>query len=215
MKRLPFNACDYRCERCLETAECAVFQKLQERSLLHRLHGRDEDDLAVVLEDVHEIFEETKEMLLEKAEEFGIDLDEIPQEISDTEERGHFYSVNDPLYKLSHDFTIQTHAFLKDIDSIVTGDAKVYFEDILWHHTVVTAKIFRALGSDEDDEVLREDARNSAAVAVKSLTICIMAFEYVASHYPQISEECKRLSALAKEIKREVKNKFHSSEFHS
>ena len=35
METLPFNACDYRCERCLETEQCAVFRmgaELDERS---------------------------------------------------------------------------------------------------------------------------------------------------------------------------------------
>ena len=41
MKRLPFNVCDYRCERCLETADCAVFRKLQERSLRDWIAGSD------------------------------------------------------------------------------------------------------------------------------------------------------------------------------
>jgi hypothetical protein len=208
LKRLTFNACDYRCERCLETAGCDVFQKQQERSLLHRLHGRDGDDLAVVLEDVREIFEETKEMLLEKAEEFGIDLNYIPEEVSAAEDREFLESERDPLYKRSQDFTMQTHAFLKNIDSIVTGEARDYFDDILWHHTVVTAKIFRALGSDEDDDILREDSRNSAAVAVKSLTICIMAFEYLASRYPEIAAKCKGLSAIAETIKKDVRARF-------
>jgi glycogen debranching enzyme len=103
---------------------------------------------------------------------------------------------------------MQTHAFLKNIDSIVTGEARDYFDDILWHHTVVTAKIFRALGSDEDDDILREDSRNSAAVAVKSLTICIMAFEYLASRYPEIAAKCKGLSAIAETIKKDVRARF-------
>jgi hypothetical protein len=208
LKRLPFNACDYRCERCLETAACAVFQKLQEKSLLHRLRGVDEDDPAAIFQDVADILDETQQMIQKEADEFGIDLGDIPEEVSAAMDREFWESENDPLYKRSHDFTMQTHTFLKNIDSMVTGEARDYFDDILWHHTVVTAKIFRALGPDDDDEALREDVRNSAAVAVKSLTICIMSFEFLASRYPAIAAECKGLSAIAETIKKDVRARF-------
>jgi len=86
MKRLPFNACDYRCERCLETAECAVFQKLQERSL-QNWTGGDGNDSAAVLRDIRESFRETEARIKQKARDIGIDLDGIAGESSAEETR--------------------------------------------------------------------------------------------------------------------------------
>jgi hypothetical protein len=51
-------------------------------------------------------------------------------------------------------------------------------------------------------------AVNSAAVAMKSLTICIMAFDMLASRYPEISGECKEFSDTAAGVKRALRERF-------
>ena len=207
MKRLPFNACDYRCEHCLATADCAVFQKLQEPSLQDFIGSNNGNDSAAVLREIRESFRETEARIKQKARELGIDLDGISggssaEEIRETCLR----TMNDPLYKRSYDFTMQTHEFLQAAERVVDGDAKDYFDDIAWHHTVVVAKVCRTVGWNSHEEGA-VDAKNSAAVAVKSLTICIMAFDYLASRHPEISEECERLSAAARQIKEEIKER--------
>jgi len=207
MKRLPFNVCDYRCERCLETADCAVFRKLQERSLRDWIAGSDGSDSDAVLHDIRESFRETEARIKQKALDLGIDLDEISggssaEELRETCRR----TMEDPLYKRSYDFTMQTHEFLRTAERAVDGEAKEYYDDIAWHHTVVVAKVYRTVGWKAHEEGA-VDAKKSAAVAVKSLTICIMAFEYLASRYPALSQECGRLSAVAGRIKEELKER--------
>lgn len=205
MKRLPFNACDYRCERCLETAECAVYQKSPEHLLEHRLSGGDgDDDLSSVLEDIQKSFRETKEMIRAEAEEFGIDIDDLPADYCEEEERRHSASMNDALFCRASDFTKESREFLKTIDPLVDGDSRAFYEDINWHHTIVSAKVFRAVGG-EGNEYLDEDARNSAAVAVKSLTICIMAFDELASRFSDMSETCGKLGAMASALKVDIR----------
>ena len=202
MKNLPFNACDYRCEHCLVTAECAVFKKLQERSLQRGVGGSDENDLVAALRDMRESFRETEGMIKRKAREFGIDIDELAGGITAAEIREEHRSImEDPLYKRSHEFTMQTDRFLLAAGPAVADQAREYLDDIGWHHTVVTAKVYRALGWKMDGDVSL-DARSSAAVAMNSLTICIMAFDYLASQYPAIGEECRRLSASGSQIKK-------------
>jgi hypothetical protein len=205
MNPLPFNACDYRCERCLATAECAVFQKVQE--LERGINDGDENDFATVLDDLRESFRETEEMIKQRARELGIDIDEIAGGASTEEIRERRRNImDDPLYKRAHEFTMRTHRFLQAAGPVVAGEVKEYVDDIAWHHTVVTAKVYRALGWRTDEEQAF-DAKKSAAVAVKSLTICIMAFDYLASRYPGISGECGRLSAAARQIKEEIKDR--------
>lgn len=207
MKRLPFNACDYRCERCLETAECAVFQKLQERSLQNWTGSSGGNDSAAVLSDIRESFRETEAQIKQKARDFGIDLDGIAGMPSSEEVQGQLRgAVEDPLYKRSYAFTMQTHEFLRAAERLVDGEAKEYFDDIAWHHTVVVAKVYRTVvwRAHEEEAI---DAKKSAAVAVKSLTICIMAFEYLASRYPALTQECGRLSAAARQIKEEIRER--------
>jgi hypothetical protein len=207
MKPLPFNACDYRCERCLETAECAVFQKLRAGSFQDRIGSSEGNDSAAVLRDIRESFRETETRIKQKARELGIDLDGIAGPPPAAEVRGRSRSsLEDPLYKRSHDFTLQTHEFLRAAERSVDGEAKEYFDDIVWHHTVVAAKVCRAVGWRAHEEGAI-DAKRSAAVAVKSLTICVMAFEYLASRYPSLSQECGRLSAAARQIKEEIRER--------
>jgi hypothetical protein len=206
MKTSPYNACDYRCERCLETERCKVFQMELEREERNFALGRDTHGIEAALRDVGEIFAETKEMLLEKAEEFDIDLvalvDARPRDVFEEAKK-------DPLYQRSFDFTMKNRAFLKKIEPAITSEGKEFFDDIEWHHTVVSAKVFRAIGSDDEPE-MRFDAVNSAAVAMKSLTICIMAFDTLASLYPKMSGECREFSDMARGIKQTLRERFAS-----
>jgi hypothetical protein len=177
-----------------------------EREVRNFALGRDTHGIEAALRDVGEIFAETKEMLLEKAEEFDIDLDEL----ADVGPRDGFEEAKkDPLYQRSFDFTMKTRAFLKKIGPAITSGGKEFFDEIEWHHTVVSAKVFRAIGSDDEPE-MRFDAVNSAAVAMKSLTICIMAFDELALSYPDMSGECREFSDMARGIKQTLRERFAS-----
>jgi len=204
METLPFNACDYRCERCLATERCAVFQDLSDRGARNFALGRDSDGLDAALRDVGDIFNETRDMLAEKAAEFGIDLDEFaaagPRDIFEEAKK-------DPLYVSAFDFTMQVRNFLKTAEPIMLLAGQDFLEDIMWHHTVVSAKVFRAIGSEDDPEI-RFDAVNSAAVAMNSLAICIMAFDALAPLYPMLEWECKRLSGKSLELKQYISSRF-------
>jgi len=205
MNELPFNACDYRCEHCLVTGECAVYQKLKERSLKRALNGIGENDVAAVLHDIRESFRETEAQIKQKARDLGIDIDEISGGTSREAISGqHRGAEDDPLYLSALDFTRQAQRFLRSAGAVVGEEEKEYLEDIAWHHTVVPVKIYRALGwrTDGDGAV---DAVNSAAVAAKSLTICIMAFDYLAPRYTALLPACRNLSDDARKIKEEIK----------
>jgi len=183
-----------------------VYLDGQERSSDHRLSNRDrEDDLSAVLDDVQESFREAEEMIRAGAEKFGIDIDDIPTDVFDEVERRHDASRNDTLFCRASDFTQQTREFLKTIDPLVDGASRVFYDDIDWHHTVVSAKVFRAVGADPGNEHRQEDARNSAAVAVKSLTICTMAFDELASHFPDMTEACTKLGGMASALKIDIR----------
>jgi hypothetical protein len=123
----------------LETEQCAVFRIESEREARNFALGREPNGIEAALRDVGEIFAETKEMLLEKAEEFDIDLGEL----ADAGPGDAFEEAkNDPLYLQSFDFTMKTRAFLDKIEPVITSTGKEFFDDIEWHHTVVSAKSF-------------------------------------------------------------------------
>ncbi len=207
MKNAPFNSCDYRCERCLETDRCRVFQTIQKRSLLSS-EQNGEDNLDVVLNDLRESFRETEEMIKQKARELGIDIDEIAGGASADEIRdNHSDILDDELYRKCHSFTTETSRMLQDISRNVNEAGREYVDDISWHHTVITAKIYRALGWKTEGEIAA-DAKNSAAVAMKSLTICIMAFNELGSQHAAAAADCARLSAGGRKLKDDIRKRF-------
>jgi hypothetical protein len=208
MKTLPFNACDYRCERCLVTEKCAVFLKLRDYSLLEELRDRPVDELSVVLDAIRESFVETERIIKEKAKEFGIDINELAGGDTADEIREHHARVTkDGLYLRSLEFTGAVHRFLQDA-SPFPEEARDSVEDIVWHHTVIPAKLFRALAWTPGNDEMDFDRRNSAAVALKSLAICIMALDYLASNHPAVRLECERLSGAGTSIKHEIGERF-------
>ncbi len=204
MEMSPYNSCDYRCERCLETERCAVFHMESERDVRNFALGRETNGIEAALRDVEDIFSETKEMLREKAEEFGIDL----VDLADAGPRDTFEETKKaPLYQRSFEITMNTQALLKEIEPVITPAGKEYFDDVVWHHTVFSAKVFRAIDPDYDPDI-RFDAINSAAVAMKSLTICIMAFDKLAVLYPTLSKKCKELSHRMTGLKQSIRSRF-------
>jgi hypothetical protein len=166
--------------------------------------GRETEGMEAALRDVGEVFAETKEMLLEMAKELDIDQEELANVEPRVESEE---AKKDPLYQRSYEFTMRTHKFLEKIEPVITPAGRESFGDIQWHHTVVSAKVFRAIRSNDNPD-MRFDSINSAAVAIKSLTICIMAFEELALRYPGIAKECGEFEKRATNIKQAVRERF-------
>jgi hypothetical protein len=208
--KLPFNACDYRCERCLETAQCHVFRTIQQHSLLKGVDNRSDFFSEAVLDDIRESFRETEEMIKQKARELGIDIAGIAGGGSEAEIRDSRPAIlDDPLYEECRTFAGDASLFLKTAYPGIREEDGEYLDDLAWHHSVVTPKIYRALGWRTDGDIAL-DAKNSAAVALKSLTICIMAFDYLSRHQT-IAEECRRLSSAGTALKDKIKNRFQTA----
>jgi hypothetical protein len=202
MSGSPFNSCDYLCEECSETENCKVFALLREKALSKRLSGAVRNGAVESLEDVKESLDETIELLNRMATELGMSL-EGTDEVDDLEQN---CIDNDDLYQLSLAFTMKTHAFLKRIEPFVKSESDEAFRDAVWYHTMVSVKTHRAIASDYDG--LSEDAMDSAAVAIKSLTKCIEAFRLIGKDCSPASRESGSLSKTALEIRRQVRRRF-------
>lgn len=109
--RIPgiYNFCDRWCERCEFTARCEVFA----REAAYNLDESDDpmgDALAVVAKS----FADAKEMLIEKAEEMGIDLDEAMNdpEIDVSLERARNATESEPAVELAKQYALETRHIL-------------------------------------------------------------------------------------------------------
>ncbi|MFQ6042463.1 MAG: hypothetical protein ACE5PV_16530, partial [Candidatus Poribacteria bacterium] len=142
-----YNYCDRWCERCNMTQQCFLYYQDSRREAEHRAKGEDPHDWDIVLQDLHESFQETLTMLRKHAEEEGIDLDAIDTEAVISE----LVDPSDhPLHIKAHRYSMNAHKFLEklhdvineEIDNINAGDVlaenieeiKECFEIISWYH---------------------------------------------------------------------------------
>lgn len=203
----PYNYCDYRCERCEHRAECKVYKQDEERSLAHRLKGEDPYDMKIVMQDVEADLKQAMDMLRQQAEEMGIDLDEISDEESEMPPDPEEY----PLYRQSHEFTLNAHQFLRKLREVRSANPVLEEEigNLAWHHTVVSAKLARAYsGRGLDDELETEDAYRSAQVALRSISLCQTALKTMLNETPEFLNDILELLGMAKEIREGIEKEF-------
>ncbi len=199
-----YNYCDRFCERCTLTRRCRVYADEKVRVEEHKKKGEDPHDWAVVLDDVKKEFEKTIRLIREAAEKEGIDLESNPDSPTPAESDPSTH----PLHKLSRQYMAHAHRFLENLrkkietfrqdlavcagttpDS-VTDLKKIItdYETVLWFHTLVPAKIHRALTAQfeaaedstsdfESDDASADDAAGSAKVAYYGLERSISALQ--------------------------------------
>lgn len=95
-----YNYCDRWCERCAFTGRCRVFADESQAS-------EDESSLEIdaVVEKLKTVFAEAKEMLLEKAEELGIDPFAMSdEEFAEIRERQKQFIDRDELSRLGEKY---------------------------------------------------------------------------------------------------------------
>jgi hypothetical protein len=200
-----YNYCDRWCARCPMTAKCYLYWQEQQTAAEHRAAGRDPHDWAVVMEDVRKQFERAIEMLREMADEHGIDLESAPEM-----EEAAPDPTDHPLNQRARDYMSAAHAFLEDLRQRITEEHAALeeramilgperaagnyqeildaFEVISWYHTLLPAKVYRALGSkleaeqDGDPESRKfhlDDALGTARVAHESVVRSMAALQRV------------------------------------
>ena len=156
--------------------------------------GADEPqpNMDEVLTDMRESLRNTITMLQHKARQAG-NHPKREEELSmppRTPEPDSF-----PVYSKAHNFTLKLHQFVRHFLDNVPDDENIQelwpeLDDISWHHAIISVKIARALTSQwEGDEFGREDAFNSAGVALKSLRICRMAMGNLVERQPDLFDD--------------------------
>ena len=155
-----FNYCDRWCEKCDFTTRCRVFA--DERS-----HAFEEsaDPVGDAVEIVKDSFVEPQQMLLEHAEEMGIDLEAAMNvaEIDAGIERQRRYVEDNEAFKLAHEYALD-RAIFESVDNWLphNDDPKIFemMETLHWYHFLIAAKINRGLhglldlnGYEEEDQL--------------------------------------------------------------
>ncbi len=197
------NYCDRWCERCPFTRKCGSY------ALSEGLDSNNEDnDLEneKFWKDLSMIFEVTFDMLKEKADEFGIDFDNL-----DTDDYKHEVVENDAV-KRSKDYGMRVIDWLKDNDKNIKEAAKNILivdeteilklkdavEVIQWYSLFISAKIHRAFmdyGIEEEDEYSGYDRFGSTKIAIIAIDRSIAAWGYLLERISNFEDDI--LSFLA------------------
>jgi hypothetical protein len=108
-----YNYCDRWCERCSFTDRCRVFATENES---------DDSDPSIdsCLQKVAESFAETKRMLIEQAEKWGIDLDALSdEEFDEIQRREKSYVEGDELSRLGDEYWRSAQLVIDDVDKLI------------------------------------------------------------------------------------------------
>ncbi len=204
-----YNYCDRWCERCNMTSRCSVFA----------MSGPDsENGNPQTAEDIDklltETFESTSALLQELAEEAGIDVEAVVEPTGEAfdQEAGdcHVLVRDAENYATAvHDWFVSWEPDLLDASHgaphaqphlVMVGDTSKasQIEDlvdtILWYHTLINAKLLRAVQNDvlapsAPLQVAKRDADGSAKVALMAVDRSAAAWTRLLEFFPEAELE--------------------------
>ncbi len=211
------NYCDRWCERCTFTSRCRVADAEgdvtgEERDINNEAFWR---RLAAN-------FAEVKTMILEKAEELGIEIEPISdEEFAEYRRREDDFIKSQPLTKLAEKYWKDARKLLDEKDdwlifSAPDDDAKnEMLEIIYWYQFFIAAKIHRGFsgildfdGNLDEEEIndSQSDANGSVKIALIAVERSKMAWTVLMSN--ENSQTIKPLLNLLETIKQTAKKKF-------
>jgi len=204
-KPSPYNYCDYRCERCDEKENCRVYKDNSERVLQHYLKGEDPYDPQVFLNDLHDIFAKTKDMVMDMAEKQGIDISEASHE-EVPEVNPEEYTI----YCIAHEYFKEANSFLKNLEkSGIPSSLEEEFSDLIWYHTLIAAKTGRLVSGFIDDfmedEIHDLEEKGTLRVINKGIDLSKKALERMLNELPDKLPRIADLMALLKRLEEIIK----------
>ncbi|UCG93247.1 MAG: hypothetical protein JSV97_06005 [candidate division WOR-3 bacterium] len=204
----PFNYCDYRCERCDERERCRVYKDNAERILNHYAKGEDPYDPEIFFKDLHDIFEKTHNMLTEMAEKEGIDLEQAAKE-EIPEENPEEYKI----YCLAHEYYREANRFIKELEKTgIPETMREDFQDLVWYHTLITAKSGRLVSGfidDFDEEVQQAEEEGTLKVINKGITLSKNALQNMLNKLPDHLYTIAHLMELLKTLEQQIQTDIH------
>lgn len=165
--RTPFNFCDRWCEWCHLTSICKVYREGENDRKQALREGKDPNSWEFTFEVMQENLKKVGEMIARDAKRLGIDLDQITHvtekeydEYIEEQERLREH----PLQKFSNKWSDNIHSFLKKFTEVpieMSLVVAIEVREILeWYHTLIPAKVYRALDSDKREKEYPEDWRS-------------------------------------------------------
>jgi hypothetical protein len=189
-------------------------------------------------EELGEIFKVTIEMLYEKAEELGINLDAIDEKLEKQSELVREMAKERPYSLAARTYADMVSAWMEanqdlfenkanELNSLAqaqvpgtkpvdeAADIKDCFEVIRWYQHQIYVKLCRAASgmirgelSDDLEWCFSEDAKGSAGVAILGIERSIAAWGKLLNHFPEQERSILGLLVHLKGLLRQVKRTF-------
>lgn len=188
----PYNYCDYRCHRCSERPQCRVYLKNKERIEGHRQQGEDPDDPEIICRDM--------ELIAENA----------VLEPGGAEPAAGYRDPGSPaaepvfndyvIFRLAVQYCRDSHALIskkKGADSEIPGRLADAWDDFVWFHTLIPAKVMRLVSSFENpglgEKMRRIEVQGTTGVIDKGIRLSASALRQILNEFP---EDCYDISDL-------------------
>jgi hypothetical protein len=220
-KQTPYNYCDRWCQRCSykKQIRCTLYKDELECKMACIAHGKDEDDPEINERFMEAQYKEVENKLKESADKFGFDLnypgigelsqaseidfEKLPEDIQE-----HIRFVeNNPLDKAAGNYCHKTHAFLKKTfykDAKAYSSLKYDFETVAWYHTLLSAKLRRALCGfhkpTSEGDISLYDAVAQFEICRKAAKNSIVALQKIKDTHPSFRPKITELLALLHNI---------------
>ncbi len=237
------NYCDRWCERCHLTRRCAVFAMEEEdssESSGRDASGGEAGDEAFIKK-LGEIFQVTREMIYEWAEKAGVDLSECDSEEEWAKHEAEREETREhPLVSDANRYRERVRDWFRLFGSFLEEDAEGEAAEapvtegqraprsaataehadlqesgdiILWYHTLLAAKIGRAVSGklrweDTDFEDLSGDSDGSAKVALIAIDRSMAAWWNLLGHLPERKREIAGFLAFLNRLRLETERTF-------
>jgi hypothetical protein len=230
-----YNYCDRWCERCDFTSRCMNFEMSEE--YIKDIENDPNNDK--LWKNMGKIYNETIEMLKYIAYEKGIDLDniEIDPDYQEREKNIRENAKNHALYKATKKYSGIAHEWVKKESDLIKNKEKELndnlklgineketlnscdeivdsIEIINWYCFFISAKIYRALSSDDDfyDDMdmseFPKGSDGSAKIALIAIDRSIAAWGYLQKHFSESFDEILDILVLLERIRKKTEKCF-------
>ncbi len=208
-RQAPYNFCDRWCERCAAERQnrCRLYLDEFEQKLTCIAYGKEPDDSEVTGEVMRQQYETVEENLEKFVEENGIEFKELGEEVQDLIKKQEEFIENNFLRKTAEAYHNKARKLLGEVfykkgtkDFLCNSE----FEIVAWYHTLLPAKLHRALcglhePSTEDDSSLN-DAVAQFEICKKSINESVAALRRIGENLNGYQQQSAELIALLSNI---------------
>jgi len=183
-----------------------VYKDDQERVLSHYTRGEDPNDPDVFLNDIKKIFDDTKEMIKNIAQEQGFNIDNV-----DDVEAPAFDPDVYVLYRLAKQYSKDAHAFMQLLaHDGIPQELNDAYDDLMWYHTLIVAKTGRLVSSFadglRDEELQRREEEGTVGVINKCIRVSDDALQCMLNELPEYLQTIADLKDMLQRIDRQIKH---------